>query len=103
MQEKDQPKIEDVPCPDHEPTGVEKEQEEDGSDAFCVLQEVLEAATVFPTFGKNQQKMLLRNLKNLPAQRKKELTDEWKALLDDEMKLNIKKLTFAAKLANPNA
>lgn len=94
--------MEDVPGPDHEPTRVETEQDEDGSDELCVLQEVLEASTVFPTFGKNQQKMLFRNLKNLAAQRKKELTDEWKALLDEKMKWNIKKMTFEAKLANPS-
>lgn len=67
--------MEDVPGPDHEPTRVETEQDEDGSDELCILQEVLEASAVFPTFGKNQQKILFRNLKNLAAQRKKELTN----------------------------
>ncbi|CAH8354266.1 unnamed protein product [Eruca vesicaria subsp. sativa] len=112
MQEEDQPKevivsVKDVPCADHEPTRMEKEdkcEEEDGVvDEFCVLQDALEGMTVFKTFGKNQQKMLCRNLKNLPAQRKKELTDEWKALFDEEMELNIKKLSFSAKLANASA
>lgn len=96
-----------MPCAELELTRMEKdnkrEEEDGGVDEFCVLQDALEGMMEFKTFGKNQQKVLCRNLKSLPVYRKKELTEEWKALVDEEMKLNIKKLSFAAKLANASA
>lgn len=69
-----------------------------GMDEFYVLQDALEAATSFQSLGKTQQKMLFQNLETLGAQRRKELAGEWKALLNEEMELHIKKLTFLGKL-----
>ncbi|XP_023635168.1 GLABROUS1 enhancer-binding protein-like 3 isoform X2 [Capsella rubella] len=70
----------------------------DKSEDLNVLQEALEVAASFQSFGKYQQKSLLRNLKNLGATQRKELTDEWKALLAEEMQLSVKKQSFYAKL-----
>ncbi|CAA7055728.1 unnamed protein product [Microthlaspi erraticum] len=113
MQEQQQTEVlvstKDVHCAENERGScirtVEKEKscegDGDGEDnELCVLQEVLEAGTLFQSLGKKQQKFLCQNLKNLSAQRRKELTEEWEALLDEEMKLNIKKITFSAKLAS---
>lgn len=68
-------------------------------DKFCVPQDAFEA-TLFPRLGKIHQKLLLHNLKNLKAEKRKELSDERKALLVEELQLNIKKLNFPTKLAN---
>ncbi|KFK36348.1 hypothetical protein AALP_AA4G110800 [Arabis alpina] len=77
----------------------EKKSKEDGVDEFCALQDAFEAL-LFPRFGKTHQKLLLHNLKNLKAEKRRELSDEWKALLAEEVQLHIKKLTFSTKLAN---
>lgn len=61
----------------------DQKSEGDGEDEFCKLHEVLEMGTLFQSLGGYQQKILVQNLKNLGAQRRKELTDEWKALLGD--------------------
>ncbi|KAF2593730.1 hypothetical protein F2Q70_00043710 [Brassica cretica] len=47
--------------------------------------------------GKTKQKMLFQDLKTLGAQRRKELAGEWKALLNEEMELHMKKLTLLTK------
>ncbi|VVB01595.1 unnamed protein product [Arabis nemorensis] len=79
----------------------EKKSETAGVDEFCVMQDALEAALLsFPCLGRNHQKFLLQNLRNLEAEKEKELSDEWKALLGEKMKFNIKKLNFSAKLAD---
>uniref|UniRef100_A0A1J3JLD1 Glabrous enhancer-binding protein-like DBD domain-containing protein n=1 Tax=Noccaea caerulescens TaxID=107243 RepID=A0A1J3JLD1_NOCCA len=75
--------------------GEKEKSEEDG-----VLQDALEALTLFQSLGKCQQNMMLQNLKNLGEQKRRELSDEWKALFYEEMKLKIKILGFSAKLAN---
>ncbi|KAJ4903728.1 GLABROUS1 enhancer-binding protein-like 2 [Raphanus sativus] len=77
----------------------DQEGEGDGVDEFCDLREVLEMGTLFQSLGGYEKKMLVQNLKNLGAQRRKELTDEWKSLLDEELRLKIKKQSFSTKLA----
>ncbi|VVB01956.1 unnamed protein product [Arabis nemorensis] len=81
--------------------GEKEKSEIAGVDEFCVLQDALEATLLlFPSTCRNHQKFLLQNLRNLEAGKGKELSDEWKALLGEEMKLNIKKMNFSAKLAD---
>ncbi|KAG7572237.1 GLABROUS1 enhancer-binding protein family [Arabidopsis suecica] len=46
-----------------------------------------------------QKKLQLEKLMNLGTGKRRELSDEWKALCVEERKLNIKKLRFSAKLA----
>lgn len=75
--------------------GEKEKSEEDG-----VLQDALEAFTFFRGLGKHQQNRMLQNLKNLGEQKRRELSDEWKALFYEEMKLKIKILNFTAKVAN---
>ncbi|KAG7544094.1 GLABROUS1 enhancer-binding protein family [Arabidopsis thaliana x Arabidopsis arenosa] len=75
---------------------------DDGEKEKCedlnVLQEALDVAASFLRLGNYQQKWLLRNLKNLGATQRKELTDEWNALVAEDMQLCIKKQSFYAKL-----
>ncbi|KAL1202348.1 GLABROUS1 enhancer-binding protein-like 1 [Cardamine amara subsp. amara] len=46
-----------------------------------------------------QKKLQLKKLMNLGTGKRKELSDEWKAICVEEGRLNIKKLRFSAKLA----
>ncbi|CAL9223984.1 unnamed protein product, partial [Arabidopsis halleri] len=75
---------------------------DDGEKEKCedlnVLQEAFQVATSFRRLGNYQQKSLLRNLKNLGDTPRKELTDEWNALVAEDMQLGIKKQSFYAKL-----
>ncbi|KFK32447.1 hypothetical protein AALP_AA6G243000, partial [Arabis alpina] len=73
------------------------DKEESEEDELCVLQDALEATSFFSGY---QQKLLLSNLKKLKAKKINELSDEWKALLNEELQLKIKKLIFASKLAS---
>ncbi|WZZ71718.1 hypothetical protein YC2023_083088 [Brassica napus] len=77
----------------------DKSEELGVMDEFDALQDALEASTSFQILGKTQQKMLFQNLKTLGAQRRKELAGEWKSLLNEEMELHMKKLTFFAQLS----
>lgn len=61
-----------------------------------VLQNALEA-TLFTSLVGNQHKLLLQSLRNINSEKRKELSDEWKALLLEELQLNI---TFFTKLAS---
>ncbi|ESQ52261.1 hypothetical protein EUTSA_v10016755mg [Eutrema salsugineum] len=99
----------DVPDVEHEPVsditlengkGEDEEGEEAGVDEMATLQDALEAMTWYQSFGQYQQNRLRQNLKNIGAQRRKELADEWKALLGEEMRLYARKLTLAARLAS---
>ncbi|XP_018484332.1 GLABROUS1 enhancer-binding protein-like 3 isoform X2 [Raphanus sativus] len=78
----------------------ENNEEEDSVDEYCALKDAFEATTFFQSIGKYQQKVLLENLKNLSGPRRKELADECKELIDEEMKLCAKKLSFSTKLAS---
>ena len=75
----------------------DKSEELGGMDEFDALQDALEASTSFQSVGKTKQKMLFQDLKTLGAQRRKELAGEWKALLNEEMELHMKKLTLLPK------
>ncbi|XP_018513737.2 GLABROUS1 enhancer-binding protein-like 3 isoform X3 [Brassica rapa] len=77
-----------------------EKSEEDSADEYCALKDALEETTFFQSIGKYQQKALLQNLKNLRGPRRKELADELKDLLDEEMKVRGKKLSLSAKLAS---
>ncbi|KAF3575964.1 hypothetical protein DY000_02035424 [Brassica cretica] len=77
-----------------------EKSEEDSADVYCALKDALEETTFFQSIGKYQQKVLLQNLKNLRGPRRKELADELKALVDEEMKVRAKKLSLTAKLAS---
>ncbi|KAF2605398.1 hypothetical protein F2Q70_00028458 [Brassica cretica] len=77
-----------------------EKSEEDSADVYCALKDALEETTFFQSIGKYQQKVLLQNLKNLRGPRRKELADELKELLDEEMKVRAKKLSLTAKLAS---
>ncbi|CAL9223982.1 unnamed protein product, partial [Arabidopsis halleri] len=100
---------ENVPCAERERTsnanteinnGEKEKNEVDGVDDLSVLLGALEAATSFQSLNENLQKFLRRNMKNVGANQRKELIDEWKTLLADDMQLDIKKLTFSAKIVN---
>ncbi|KAL1221931.1 GLABROUS1 enhancer-binding protein-like 3 [Cardamine amara subsp. amara] len=98
---------EDAICAGHERVSYtnvdEKEKnEEDGVDDLCVLENALEAATTtsFQGLSKFHKKLMFGNLKKLGVKRRRELSDEWKALVVEELQLNIKKQTFAGELAN---
>lgn len=104
-------KKEDVPCAEHErvvsnantvvDNGVkEQSEEEDGVADLCVLKDALEAAASVQSLSENLRKFLLGNLKNVGANQRRELTDEWKALLAEGMQLDIKIRTFSAKFVN---
>ncbi|XP_010516846.1 PREDICTED: GLABROUS1 enhancer-binding protein-like 3 [Camelina sativa] len=80
--------------------GEKDKSKEDGVGEVGVLLEILEADTFYKNCSKYQQKLLRQNLENVGAERRKELIDEWKALLVQEMKLSIKKFNFMAKFAN---
>ncbi|XP_020873198.1 GLABROUS1 enhancer-binding protein-like 3 isoform X1 [Arabidopsis lyrata subsp. lyrata] len=102
--EEDQIK-EDVSCAVQEESlkiddGEKDKCEEDGMDDLRLLQEALVLAASFQSLGNNQRKSLLQNLRNVGATQRKELKDDWKALLAEEMQLDIKKQSFYAKLVN---
>ncbi|XP_010509485.1 PREDICTED: GLABROUS1 enhancer-binding protein-like 3 [Camelina sativa] len=80
--------------------GEKDKSEEDGVGELGVLLEILEADKFYQNCSKYQQKLLRQKLENVGAERRKELIDEWKALLVQEMKLSIKKFNFLAKIAN---
>jgi len=80
--------------------GVKDKSEEDDVVELGVLQEIFKEDTFFQSLGRYQQKLLLQSLENVGVERRKELINEWKALFVDEQRLCVKKLTFAAKLAN---
>lgn len=101
---------EDAVCAEHErvsytrmkiDNGEKENGDEDGVEDLCVLENALEAATTsFRGLSKFQKKMMFGNLKKLGVKKRRELSDEWKALVVEELQLNIKKQTFAAELAN---
>ncbi|XP_024014802.1 GLABROUS1 enhancer-binding protein-like 3 isoform X3 [Eutrema salsugineum] len=68
-------------------------------DDISGLQDAFETMAFFKALSENQQRLLRRGLRNIPAQRRIELTNEWKELLEEEMKLSIKKMAFSVKLA----
>ncbi|CAH2054584.1 unnamed protein product [Thlaspi arvense] len=78
--------------------GGKESEGDDADDEMSALQDVLET-TMFQNLSIPAQKLMLRKLKTLGGKERKALSDEWKALLVQELLLKSKKQTFAAKLA----
>ncbi|EOA27402.1 hypothetical protein CARUB_v10023535mg [Capsella rubella] len=78
--------------------GEKDKSEEEGVYELGVLQGILEGDTFYQNCGKFQQKMLRQNLEKIGAEKRKQLIDEWNALMVEELKLYVKKLTFLAEL-----
>ncbi|EOA18984.1 hypothetical protein CARUB_v10007629mg [Capsella rubella] len=99
-------KEEDVPCAENERvvgnenTKIDNVEEEDGADDLCVIKNALEAAASYRSLSEDLRKVLFRKLKNVGADRRKELADGWKALFAADMELDIKKRDFFAMLLN---
>ncbi|XP_019086366.1 PREDICTED: GLABROUS1 enhancer-binding protein-like 1 [Camelina sativa] len=96
---------EEVSHNDMEVVKGDKEKKSDEEDDLCVLKEALEAAvtTSFQGLSQYQKNLMFQNLKNLGAETRKELTDGWKELSVEVLRLNAKKQTFFAKFANAGA
>ncbi|XP_010436863.1 PREDICTED: GLABROUS1 enhancer-binding protein-like 1 [Camelina sativa] len=87
----------------HNDMEVDKEKtDEEEEDDLYVLKDALEAAvtTSFQGLSQYQKNLMFQNLKNLGAETRKELTDGWKELNAEVLRLNAKKQTFFAKFAN---
>ncbi|EFH55130.1 predicted protein [Arabidopsis lyrata subsp. lyrata] len=70
----------------------------DDDDELLAVQDAFEAV-MSQGLSDYQKKLQLEKLMNLGTGKRRELSDEWKALCVEERKLNIKKLRFSAKLA----
>lgn len=68
------------------------------ADELCAVRDAFE--TIMSQGLRDYEKKLqLENLMNLGTGKRKELSNEWKALCLEETKLIVKKLRFSAKLA----
>ncbi|CAH2079563.1 unnamed protein product [Thlaspi arvense] len=78
--------------------GKESHGDEDG-DEFCA---VIDAVETMMSHGLSdyQKKLQLEKLMNIGTGKRKELSDEWKELCAEEVKLNIKKVRFSAKVVD---
>ncbi|AEE81848.1 GLABROUS1 enhancer-binding protein [Arabidopsis thaliana] len=80
-------------------SGKERHDEDnDDDDELCAVQDAFEAVMSQGLSG-YQKKLQLEKLMNLGNGKRRELSDEWKALCVEETRFNIKKLRFSAKLA----
>jgi len=79
-------------------TGGKERHDDDDDDELCAVQDAFEAIMSQGLSG-YQKKLQLEKLMNLGTGKRRELSDEWKALCVEERRLNIKKLRFSAKLA----
>ncbi|CAE6009790.1 unnamed protein product [Arabidopsis arenosa] len=70
----------------------------DDDDELLAVRDAFEAV-MLQGLSDYQKKLQLEKLMNLGTGKRRELSDEWKALCVEERKLNIKKLRFSAKLA----
>ncbi|XP_010472575.1 PREDICTED: GLABROUS1 enhancer-binding protein-like [Camelina sativa] len=75
-----------------------KESHDDDDDELCAVRDAFETVMSQGLSG-YQKKLQLEKLMNIGNCKRRELSDEWKALCVEERKLNIKKLRFSAKLA----
>ncbi|VVA96848.1 unnamed protein product [Arabis nemorensis] len=80
-------------------TGGKGNEEDGAEDEVCALKDALET-TMFQHSSRYAEKMMLQKLRTLGSKERKELSDEWKALLVQELQLKSKKQSFAGKLAN---
>ncbi|KAJ4893211.1 DNA-binding storekeeper protein-related transcriptional regulator [Raphanus sativus] len=75
-----------------------KESHDDDADELRVVEDAFET-TILQGLSVWQRKLQLKKLMmNLGTEKRKELSNEWKALCSEETKLKIKKLRFTAKL-----
>ncbi|CAL9234061.1 unnamed protein product [Arabidopsis halleri] len=79
-------------------TTAGKESHDDDDDELCAVRDAFEAV-MSQGLSDYQKKLQLDKLINLGTGKRRELSDEWKALCVEERRLNIKKLRFSAKLA----
>ncbi|CAE6032688.1 unnamed protein product [Arabidopsis arenosa] len=103
QEDKDVPSVEQERVSIEIDNGEQEMSEEDDVDELGDMEDTLDSGISFHSLdnnGRYQQKLLLQNLENIGAEKRKELIDEWKALFVEELQLSIKKLTFTAKLAN---
>ncbi|VVB14441.1 unnamed protein product [Arabis nemorensis] len=68
------------------------------ADELCAVRDAFETM-MSQGLRDYEKKLQLENLMNLGPGKRKELSNEWKALCVEEMKLIAKKLRFSAKLA----
>ncbi|XP_023637720.1 GLABROUS1 enhancer-binding protein-like 2 [Capsella rubella] len=76
-------------------------KENDGNkddDELCAVQDAFETM-MSQGLSDYQKKLHVKKLMNLGTEKRRELSNEWKALCVEESKLNIKKLRFSANLA----
>ncbi|XP_019097944.1 PREDICTED: GLABROUS1 enhancer-binding protein-like 2 [Camelina sativa] len=73
-------------------------KENDDDDELCAVQDAFETMMA-QGLSDYQKKLRVKKLMSLETEKRRELSNEWKALCDEESKLSIKKLRFTAKLA----
>jgi hypothetical protein len=76
-----------------------KESDDDDDDGLCAVRAAFETTMMSQGLSDYQKKLQLEKLMNLGTGKRRELSNEWKALCVEELKLNINKLRFSAKLA----
>ncbi|KAL0694781.1 hypothetical protein Bca4012_061961 [Brassica carinata] len=81
-----------------EPSNEVTKAEFEGNDESWALRDAFETM-VSSGLSDYQKKLQLEKLMNLGSGKRKELSDEWKELCAEEVKLNIKKFKFSAMLA----
>lgn len=69
----------------------------DAADESCTVRDAFETL-VSQGLRECQKKLQLQNLMNLDAGKRREISQEWKALSAEEVQMEIKKLRFLAKL-----
>ncbi|XP_019083809.1 PREDICTED: GLABROUS1 enhancer-binding protein-like 2 [Camelina sativa] len=75
-----------------------KENDDDDDDELCAVQDAFETM-ISQGLSDYQKKLRVKKLMSLETEKRRELSNEWKALCLEESKLSIKKLRFTAKLA----
>lgn len=79
-----------------------KESHDKEDDELCTVRDAFETM-MSQGLSDYQNKLHLKKLMNLGTEKRRELSNEWKALCVEETKLNIKKLRYSAKLAEAAA
>ena len=83
----------------HEPSNNEVTKADfEGNEESWVVRDAFETM-VSKGLSDYQKKLQLEKLMNLGSGKRRELSDEWKELCAEEVKLNIKKFKFSAMLA----